>query len=320
MNFLFVLSFFPCCSQLCSATELCERHRRGNDWRGSSRGYKDDEGQEHITYGERLRELGCSASRTDSWERILPMHTNILRAGAKRMETDSGDRTRVNRHKLKCKKFHLNMRKKLLWGDRAPGGGCSEGFCNLLPWAYSKLLWVSLLWQGGWTGGSPEVTSSPSHSMVVWFGEIKRGPSQGWSIFGHESQQNPNLWISINLLNQLLWHWFKVTNLRYFTVPTIPGYSLKVDLPPGHTSKDCLVQPYPAKGAWMKLPHICNLKSSTMRTLHISGELVPEWCSLSKMWEFGGKKFKAHYLISSGSLSDLFFPVKRTSVLCVANH
>lgn len=42
------------------------------------------------------------------------MHTNILRAGAKRMETDSGDRTRVNRHKLECKKFHLNMRKKLL--------------------------------------------------------------------------------------------------------------------------------------------------------------------------------------------------------------
>lgn len=209
--------------------------------------------------------------------------------------------------------------KKLLWGDRAPGGGCSEGFCNLLPWAYSKLLWVSLLWQGGWTGGSPEVTSSPSHSMVVWFGEIKRGTSRGWGFFGHESQQNLNLWISINLLNQLLWHWFKVIIIRYFTVPTIPGCSLKVDLPPGHTSKDCLVQPYPAKGAWMKLPHICNLKTSTMGTLHISGELVPEWCSLSKMWEFGSKKFKAHYLISSGSLSDLFFPVKRTSVLCIAN-
>lgn len=86
-----------------------KRDRTGDNWRGC----KDDEGRERLTFGERLRELGCSASRADSWLRILPMHTDIFRPGAKRMGPeyfhwwDKGQWA-----KLECRKFPLNVRKK----------------------------------------------------------------------------------------------------------------------------------------------------------------------------------------------------------------
>lgn len=90
------------------------------------------------------------------------------------------------------------------------------------------------------------------------------------------TQQSPNLSVSVTLLNQFLWHWFKVVNLRCFTVPTTAGCSLKANLLPGPSSEDHLIQSYKAEEAWMKLPHICILDNSTMETLHVSWGVVPE--------------------------------------------
>lgn len=185
MNFLFVFLFFPC-SQLCSASELSERAGQGMTGEDPAEATK-------------MRRDRSTSLTGKGWQRKAE-GTGLLSLVNRRLREDLTNAYKY--FKARCQEdgdrhFPVTGQgavgtnwsagsstwvwgKKLLWGDRAPGGGCSERFCNLLPWAYSKLLWVNLLWQGAWTGGSPEVTSSPNHSMIVWFGEIKRGPSQGW--------------------------------------------------------------------------------------------------------------------------------------------
>ena len=72
------------------------------------------------------------------------------------------DSTRGNGHKLKQKKFCLNMRKNFFplrvtepW-NRQSGevveSPSLEIFQTRLDAVLCSLLWVTLLWQGGWTG------------------------------------------------------------------------------------------------------------------------------------------------------------------------
>jgi len=94
------------------------------------------------------------------------MPTNISRVGVRRMGPDSfqmvpSDRTRGNGQKLKHRKFRLNMRKNFFplrvtehW-NRLPrevvDSPSLEIFKPCLDKVLCSLLWVTLLWQGGWT-------------------------------------------------------------------------------------------------------------------------------------------------------------------------
>ena len=69
--------------------------------------------QEHLSYEERLRELG---PRRDGARGISSMCTNIRREAVKKTKPGSSlvpsDRVRGNGHRLKHKRLHLNIRKR----------------------------------------------------------------------------------------------------------------------------------------------------------------------------------------------------------------
>ncbi|GAB0182008.1 mitochondrial enolase superfamily member 1 [Grus japonensis] len=62
-------------------------------------------GLEHLSYEERLRELGLFSLEKRMLRRIFSM------CGARLFSVVPSDRTRVNRHKVKLRRFPLNIRK-----------------------------------------------------------------------------------------------------------------------------------------------------------------------------------------------------------------
>jgi len=124
-------------------------------------------GLEHLSYEERLRELGLSSLKKRRLRGDLRNASKYLQGGcqedgARVFSVVPSNRTRGNGHKLKQRKFQLNMRKNFFplmvtepW-PRLPREAVEspslEIFQTRLDAVLCSLLWVTLVGQGGWTG------------------------------------------------------------------------------------------------------------------------------------------------------------------------
>jgi len=122
-------------------------------------------GLEHLSYEERLRELGLFSLKKRRLRGDLVNTYKYLKGGcqedgARLFPVVPSDRTRGNGHKLKQRKLCLNMRKNFFpprvtehW-PRLPREAVEspspEIFKPHLGEALCSLLWVTLLQQGGW--------------------------------------------------------------------------------------------------------------------------------------------------------------------------
>jgi len=125
-------------------------------------------GLEHLSYEERLRELGLFSLEKRRLRGDLINASKYLQGGgqedgARLFSVVPSDKVRGNGHKRKQRKFHeLNMRKNFFplrvtepW-PRLPREAVEspslEIFKTHLDTVLYSLLWVTLLGQGGWAG------------------------------------------------------------------------------------------------------------------------------------------------------------------------
>jgi len=101
-------------------------------------------GLEHLSYEERLRELGLFSLKKRRLRGDIINAYKYLKGGgqedgARLFSVVPSNRTRGNKHKLKHRKFRLNMRKNLFTlRVTETGTVCPEGLWSLFLWRYSK--------------------------------------------------------------------------------------------------------------------------------------------------------------------------------------
>ena len=156
-------------------------------------------GLEHLSYEERLRELGLFSLKKTRLRGDLRNATKYLQGGsqedgARLFPVVPSDRTRGNGHKLKHRKLQLNLRKNFFplrvtepW-HRLPRkvveSPSLEIFKTLPDVVLCSHLWVSLLWQGDRTRCPTEVPSNPYYSVIVL--KAGRRPELLWNRLSFE--------------------------------------------------------------------------------------------------------------------------------------
>ena len=125
------------------------------------------------SWNEKGQETGDEADKDT--RHLLAFHQQWVSGDIK---VGPSDRTRGNGHKLKQRKLQLNLRKNFFplrvtepWKRllrEVVESPSLEIFKTRLDRVLCSLLWVTLLWQEGWTRWPIEVPSKPYYSVILW--------------------------------------------------------------------------------------------------------------------------------------------------------